>query len=177
MSSRKCLDITQTSPHSHIPAEQGDERLAGNLNTCRLQGFSSAIKERRGQQENKRNQGKLSIQTASHHDRLHEVWNLETGPLKIFIKVWANKKKLYQITSSWKYTCPNIQSSTLVFQNIQREISHSLRICDFHAVQGRSMVMSQKLKVRFKDANLICALIKQHLAQRTLSVSIIEESC
>lgn len=51
---KKCFEITQTSPHSHIPAEQGDERLAGNLNTCRLQGSSSAIKERPQQQEKKK---------------------------------------------------------------------------------------------------------------------------
>lgn len=50
----KRFEITQTSPHSHIPAEQGDERLAGNLNTCRLQGFSSAIEERPEQQKKKK---------------------------------------------------------------------------------------------------------------------------
>lgn len=74
---KKCFGITQTSPHSHIPAEQGNERLAGNLNTCRLQGFSSAIKER------PRGGGKKGKKKEL---RVYEVWNLETEPLQIFIK-------------------------------------------------------------------------------------------
>lgn len=77
-----------TSPHAHVPAEQGDERLAGNLNTYRLQGFSSTIKERAEQQKKK---GNLSVQTASQYHRQCEVWNLETEPLQIFIKKVAEK--------------------------------------------------------------------------------------
>lgn len=81
-----------TRQHSQVPAEEGGERLEGNTNNGRVQGFSQTIKK----QEKKSDLGKKeSVQTASQYHR--GVWNLDAEALKTFTIIQEERRKSQQI--------------------------------------------------------------------------------